>query len=94
MTDLEIIRQLRSSSDPDDQSLVYRWDRVEELKAKRELSREDQRLIQTLEMTTRIELDFLQQPIAYRIENERPVCPRWHWPKEWFRSTNKRLTND
>ena len=62
MTDPEIIECLRDSSDPDDQSLVYRWDRLLELRATPELNRAEARLVRTLEAVNEIELDFVRQP--------------------------------
>lgn len=82
MTDLEIIEHLRSSSDPDDQSIVQRYAILEWLRSKPEPSRTEQKWLGILERINREELDFLHAPTAYKIEHERPCFPKWHWPQE------------
>ena len=100
MTDAEIIEHLRRySSDPDDQSLVYRVDRLAELKTRAgALSPVEERLMRVLEVVNECELYFLRQDTGYRLTHYRPCWPRWHWPPELFRKQdsakrrpNKRL---
>jgi predicted secreted protein len=82
MTDLEIIEHLRRySSDPDDQSLVYRIDRPAELKAQPVLSPVEERLVRTLQVVNALELDYLRhicRESGYWRKHSKPYRPKWH----------------
>jgi hypothetical protein len=55
----------RYSDDPDDRSLVYRVDRLAELKVQPVLSPVEQRLARTLEVVNKRELHFLDQQLRH-----------------------------
>ena len=80
-SDAEWAEYLRTSSDPDDQSLAMRLGLVERLKERR-LNQREAQLLEVVKRMNAAELAFLKAPTAYRISADRPCWPRWHWSEE------------
>ena len=82
-TDEEWAAHLRTSFDPDDQSLAMRMCLVEWLKAKEgRLNQREAHWLELLQGINAVELGFLKQSTAYQIADDRPCLPRWRWPSE------------
>jgi hypothetical protein len=84
-SDTEWAEYLGTSSDPDDQSLSARLRLVQCLKAKageRVLNQREEQMLELLQGMNATELGFLRQSTSYRLRNDRPCWPRWHWSEE------------